>query len=124
MLTLASPLSINSDEIRFGLDHFTIYTGSARIISADDQMSGRLHGQWTIDTALTTSDRRFKTDISPLRRSLGKDGDEDSAKRIIEQLRPVSFILTDDEEKRERFGFIAQVCQTNVMAFPCFHLGT
>jgi hypothetical protein len=78
------------------------------LISGDDQLSGHLHGQWTIDTPLTTSDRRFKKDIQPIERFFVKEGQVHSPGEIFRRLRPVSFAMTDDEANRNRFGFIAQ----------------
>ncbi len=71
-------------------------------------------GTWTSDVAVTTSDRRLKKDIVPLRPGRDRD-DQQGAGWIVRELRPVSFTLRGDSWEDEgqvgkrRFGFIAQV---------------
>lgn len=95
---------------------------------------GTLHGAWSADTALTSSDRRLKTSIEPLYNTLelqaqshqpqaagaaGDGGDTDgnvSDRRqdppvnwLLRELRPVSYRLKKGPEaKYLKFGFIAQ----------------
>jgi hypothetical protein len=101
-LIIGNTVSVSTDSVFLGIDHFEICAGNTAVITADDQLNGHLFGQWTIDTPLTTSDRRFKRDITPLQRALS------NTTRILSELRPVSFVLTGDGDNRERFGFIAQ----------------
>jgi len=62
---------------------------------------GTLHGTWTSDASITTSDSRLKTNISPLMKSLQHDW--------FTQLEPVSFKMTrGPEAKYVRYGFVAQ----------------
>eukprot|EP00428_Durinskia_dybowskii_P019473 CAMPEP_0170211540 /NCGR_PEP_ID=MMETSP0116_2-20130129/5386_1 /TAXON_ID=400756 /ORGANISM="Durinskia baltica, Strain CSIRO CS-38" /LENGTH=260 /DNA_ID=CAMNT_0010462075 /DNA_START=1583 /DNA_END=2365 /DNA_ORIENTATION=- len=101
---------------------------------------GTLHGTWTADNAVTSSDRRLKKSIVPLyraisglsnRRSMQEAGaDSDSMQAgipsmrsvkdekataiswVLRELRPVSFSFKDGPEaKYSRYGFIAQELQ-------------
>lgn len=88
------------------------------------QYGGTLHGVWSSDVSLATSDRRLKTDVMPLRKTIldtyrgeakaslaEKDGADHttSASWVLRELRPVSFRLkAGPEAKFSRFGFIAQ----------------
>jgi uncharacterized coiled-coil protein SlyX len=76
---------------------------------------GTLHGVWSADVSLTLSDRRLKTDITPIDGVLSSRahelgaGDEDASQWLLRELRPVSFRLkTGSESKFVKFGFIAQ----------------
>lgn len=61
--------------------------------------SGRFHGTWTTDVAVTTSDRKLKTNIQNLETTLKG--------RSLEELRPVSFEYANTAGQT-RYGFIAQ----------------
>jgi hypothetical protein len=100
-LTVVGSISVASENVYIGRDHFNLFAGKSRVITADDEMNGRLVGQWTIDTPLTTSDRRLKKDVTPLERAV-------EIFETLYNLRPISFVLADDNQNRERFGFIAQ----------------
>jgi len=71
---------------------------------------GSLHGLWTADLAISTSDRRLKDHIAPLLRTLGTvkgaEGRVDATSWVLRELRPVSFRFKDEQDG-ERFGFIA-----------------
>jgi hypothetical protein len=95
---------------------------------------GTLHGTWSADNSLDTSDRRLKKDIMPLGKTLaekmtraqawadeGSDGvlpttDEaqetttaEAVSWILRELRPVSFkFRRGPESKYSRYGFVAQ----------------
>jgi hypothetical protein len=95
---------------------------------------GTLHGTWTADNAITTSDRRKKFDINPLKKELirisremlpvggrkakraltsqetgAANKDENAVMDVLQELRPVSFKYKQAaESKYSRFGFIAQ----------------
>lgn len=91
-----------------------------------------LHGLWEADATITTSDRRLKTSIQPLYRTLaGRAKDRWSETRtdrapadgnkqqepptdwLLRELRPVSFKLkSGPEAKYLKFGFIAQELET------------
>jgi hypothetical protein len=100
--SIGGSLSIAGESLMFG-DFFNCYVNGMRLISGDAGLRGHLHGQWTVDTAVTTSDRRFKRQIVPLNTA---DGGPYNVLDILENLRPVSFVLDGDD--RVRFGFIAQ----------------
>jgi hypothetical protein len=93
---------------------------------------GMLHGAWSAEATVTTSDRRLKTSIEPLYRTIaaransvgtqatqdkpGESSSEASDKGesppidwLLRELRPVSFRLKrGPEAKYLKFGFIAQ----------------
>jgi hypothetical protein len=95
---------------------------------------GTLHGTWTADNALDTSDRRLKKDIMPLGKTLAEKmthiqateaadaSDEvlsatetseattaEAVSWILRELRPVSFkFRRGPESKYSRYGFVAQ----------------
>merc|ERR1719161_3250927 len=98
---------------------------------------GTLHGTWSAENALDTSDRRLKKDIMPLGKTLAEkmlrvqaneasaddgsagavpDADEaqeattaDAVSWILRELRPVSFkFRRGPESKYARYGFVAQ----------------
>jgi hypothetical protein len=99
---------------------------------------GTLHGAWSAEASVTTSDRRLKTSIEPLYRTLatqlksrgGGEGSSNLLRRggdaaggaagarqsgekpvgwLLRELRPVSFHLKrGPEAKYLKFGFIAQ----------------
>lgn len=100
-----------------------VYVSSSKSMSFTSS-GGTLHGTWTADNTISTSDRRLKQDITPLQRSLrsaieakvaktkspepagGTKGD--SALWMLRQLRPVSFSFKKGvDSKHMRFGFIA-----------------
>jgi len=111
----------------------TATTKSISITSA----GGTLHGTWSAENALDTSDRRLKKDIMPLGKTLAEkmlrvqaneasaddgsagavpDADEaqeattaDAVSWILRELRPVSFkFRRGPESKYARYGFVAQ----------------
>jgi len=85
-----------------------------------------LHGAWDIATVAISSDRRLKTEIRPLRRTLqgmqpqgenatGQKKKGDGALWMLRQLRPVSYSFkAGSESKYMRFGFIADELETTV----------
>jgi len=92
------------------------YIAASRSLQITGQTGGggKLHGTWTADNSVTTSDRRLKTDISPLQETLllssaGKTPEVadglSPAQRIISQLRPVSFRYLAFGDRR--YGFLA-----------------
>lgn len=75
---------------------------------------GTLHGTWSADTVVTVSDRRLKSNIRQLSRTLsespvGATNTSDlQASWILRQLRPVSYNFKKGSDvKHVRFGFIA-----------------
>jgi len=101
---------------------------------------GILHGSWNVESSLVTSDRRLKTNIMPLQRTLrdviaprgekkaaasgglvsppaggkGKDSG-DGALWLLRQLRPVSYSFRKGmDSKFMRFGFIADELESVV----------
>jgi len=101
---------------------------------------GILHGSWNLDAALITSDRRLKTNIVPLQRTLrdviaprgeqkvetsskgvpampasGKGAAGDGALWLLRQLRPVSYSFRKGQDSKfMRFGFIADELESVV----------
>jgi len=94
-----------------------------------------LHGSWDVETSLVTSDRRLKTNIMPLQRTLrdvmmprgekkapstgiatsGKKAEGDGALWLLRQLRPVSYSFRKGmDSKFMRFGFIADELESVV----------
>lgn len=94
--------------------------------------TGTLHGEWLFENPVTTSDRRLKTDIKPLYRTIAesdagvsspaiRSSSGGSAKEqragvvdwVLRELRPVSFVFkkgaeAKTESKENRYGFVAQ----------------
>jgi prefoldin subunit 5 len=115
------------------------YVGSGKSITFESD-GGILHGSWTTEAALVTSDRRLKKEIIPLQRTLrevitGKEppvspgttsaaatpsavnapGGNDGALWLLRQLRPVSYSFKKGaESKYMRFGFIADELESVV----------
>jgi hypothetical protein len=106
----------------------TGYVSSNKRITID-ATGGDLHGAWNSEATLTTSDRRLKTSIEPLYRTLAgqvrsrggespaaplaatmqKPGGDAPVNWLLRELRPVSFRLKrGPEAKYLKFGFIAQ----------------
>lgn len=100
---------------------------------------GILHGSWNVESSLVTSDRRLKTNIMPLQRTLrdviaprgekkappgstqvagqegGKSKAGDGALWLLRQLRPVSYSFRKGmDSKYMRFGFIADELESVV----------
>jgi len=73
---------------------------------------GTLHGTWSADGEISTSDRRLKENIRPLQQAL-RDG---QSTKILRELRPVSYTYTgtSKESKNTRFGFIADEMQQSL----------
>jgi len=98
---------------------------------------GTLHGVWTTDQTVTTSDRRLKRSIVPLYRALAESAPapsppasgllrggqvaapisapnfgqqrDDIVSWVLRELRPVSFSFkSGPEAKHSRYGFVAQ----------------
>jgi hypothetical protein len=72
---------------------------------------GSLHGTWTSEDTIGTSDKRLKKDISPLELRLisSEKPGEESPLWVLRQMRPVSFQFKDNAQgkKPTRFGFVA-----------------
>jgi len=96
------------------LGDFSIFANQTKLISGyANDTSGALHGTWTVEVPITTSDRRFKKNIHPLEHLLeGKRSKhtETVSDWVLSQLRPVSFVMTEGDDS-VRFGFIAQEIQ-------------
>jgi len=100
------------------------------------QVTGTLHGTWESDATVTTSDRRLKTSIEPLYRTMARRAqasghaadtmgselasqqtrsqkEDSTVSWLLRELRPVSFHLKrGPEAKYLKFGFIAQELET------------
>lgn len=122
----AFELSVNSGTRAMSVQHDTI----------NNWVTGYLHGTWHSDATITTSDRRLKTSIQPLYRTLasqaeakmrragkhpteaaadtsGRWSQDSSINWLLRELRPVSFHLKrGPEAKYLKFGFIAQELET------------
>lgn len=78
-----------------------------------------MHGVWTADVSISTSDRRLKTNIRPLYETLQETSQHLGAPReegahegstawTLREMRPVSYTFKKGEDaKQVRFGFIA-----------------
>eukprot|EP00429_Kryptoperidinium_foliaceum_P045395 CAMPEP_0176116456 /NCGR_PEP_ID=MMETSP0120_2-20121206/58494_1 /TAXON_ID=160619 /ORGANISM="Kryptoperidinium foliaceum, Strain CCMP 1326" /LENGTH=291 /DNA_ID=CAMNT_0017450721 /DNA_START=206 /DNA_END=1081 /DNA_ORIENTATION=- len=88
---------------------------------------GTLHGAWSSDATVTTSDRRLKRNIEPLYRTIAQQASERGGVPVpgvpsprdqpigwlLRELRPVSFNFKHGPEaKHLKFGFIAQELET------------
>jgi hypothetical protein len=126
---------------KFTTSQIELYADSSRGLTVDSN-GGTLHGAWSSDATVTTSDRRLKRNIEPLyrtlaeqaRRRLGEatEGEvspdatvaptvapalgrqkEAPVGWLLRELRPVSFQLKrGPEAKYLKFGFIAQELET------------
>jgi len=148
-LSLASTLRLGSGTAKFTSDTTYISETSSTIkiniggtTSATFEADGGiLHGSWNVESAVVTSDRRLKTNIVPLQRTLrdvivprgeqkapsdgttvvpaggtaGKKTESDGALWLLRQLRPVSYSFRKGvDSKFMRFGFIADELETVV----------
>mmetsp|Transcript_9998 Transcript_9998/g.21362 ORF Transcript_9998/g.21362 Transcript_9998/m.21362 type:complete len:466 (-) Transcript_9998:145-1542(-) len=73
---------------------------------------GSLHGVWLADGAISTSDRRLKSEVTELVRTLSRGerkapDEKRSAGWVLRELRPVSFTFKEERSQGLRFGFIA-----------------
>ena len=92
------------------LGDFSLYANETQMISATSNGMGCFYGTWSFETPVATSDRRLKSDITPLAKSLQLRKEDDSepvSAWLLRELRPVSFVLNEGDGIR-RFGFIAQ----------------
>jgi Mg2+ and Co2+ transporter CorA len=101
------------------------YAGSGHKITINTT-GGKLHGTWTSENTVTSSDMRLKQEIMPLYKSLAKLNDrqrpaevveamtetqiKQDAEEVVRKLQPVSYYMVKDtnEAKNMHFGFIAQ----------------
>merc|ERR1712008_221094 len=110
-----------------GLEFYV--SGSKAMTMEND--GGILHGSWNSESVFVTSDRRLKTDIKPLQRTLRQvvtiqptpkanrqlsgAAPNDGALWLLRQLRPVSYSFRKGaESKYMRFGFIADELESVV----------
>jgi len=109
------------------------YVSGSKAMTVESD-GGILHGSWNVESSLVTSDRRLKTDIMPLQRTLRDviSGDtkqqevkapragpagtsSDGALWLLRQLRPVSYSFRKGaDSKNMRFGFIADELESVV----------
>jgi len=91
-------------------------SGIAMVVGGNKAMlatssGGSLHGTWSSEATVTTSDRRLKERIEPLDSVLGPragDLEGDSVAWALRELRPVAYrFRAGAEAKYTRFGFIA-----------------
>jgi len=115
-----------------------VYVGGTKTATFEAD-GGILHGSWNVESSLVTSDRRLKTNIMPLQRTLrdviaprgekkaplgstqvaaqegGKGKAGDGALWLLRQLRPVSYSFRKGmDSKYMRFGFIADELESVV----------
>jgi len=134
-LSFSGNLKIASESSKTSLVFSTIHkvtsNASERVLSFPDKdWDGILHGNWTADYAISTSDRRLKQGIAPLTVQLqksrasqmqhppspgGTHNDDPLGVWALRELRPVSYrFKIQGQEGRasaERYGFIAQEVQ-------------
>jgi len=132
---------VGTSYAKFSTSTIELYAASSRGLTVDST-GGTLHGAWSSDATVTTSDRRLKKNIEPLYRTLasrfqekqqftdskamatgasgalsgaaksGKDKEQPIG-WLLRELRPVSFNLKHGPEaKYLKFGFIAQELET------------
>lgn len=137
---LGSTLSVGTimtDKIRTGLTSTYAQFSSTKIELYGEgtrgltvtSTGGTLHGAWSSDATVTTSDRRLKRNIEPLYRTIANQATqrggvppapagaakakEEPVGWLLRELRPVSFNLKHGPEaKYLKFGFIAQELET------------
>lgn len=124
---------------KFDTDKIELQVDNQRMLSVlknSGVVTGTLHGTWESDATVTTSDRRLKTSIEPLYRTIaaraqasgnGPDAvgselasqqtrsqrEDSTVSWLLRELRPVSFHLKrGPEAKYLKFGFIAQELET------------
>jgi len=113
MNVMADRTEISATE-QLGLQVYTAYSSD----TGERLLYGELHGTWTAQSQIATSDRRLKKDIKPLERHLPSGGErtgeagstakpEDPPLWVLRQLRPVSFNFKESGDKGTRYGFIA-----------------
>jgi len=137
MVRLGNSLSVFGNDVFLGGGSPVIKSNSALEIHVGgtktatfESDGGILHGSWNVESSLVTSDRRLKTNIMPLQRTLrdviAPRGDKkapssigpldgrskgpagDGALWLLRQLRPVSYSFRKGiDSKYMRFGFIA-----------------
>merc|ERR1719343_1616535 len=112
----------------FASTKIELYAQGTRGLTVEST-GGTLHGAWSSDATVTTSDRRLKRNIEPLYRTIaqranqrggpsaGSAGDKRQQDQpvgwLLRELRPVSFNLKHGPEaKYLKFGFIAQELET------------
>merc|ERR1719223_733046 len=115
-----------NEEMRFFVGGSKAMTLSYAPTPVPAAPTGTLHGTWTSEGAITSSDRRLKENITPIRetmteamtRVLGGGGSTASAnvekpeKWLLRELRPVSYELkAPDRQGAVQFGFVAQELQ-------------
>jgi len=132
--------SVTNDEdtyLRYDSSSVQVFVGGTRSATFESD-GGVLHGSWNVESSLVTSDRRLKTNIMPLQRTLrdviaprgekksaaaggataaatGKGGAGDGALWLLRQLRPVSYSFRKGmDSKFMRFGFIADELESVV----------
>lgn len=115
--------SASNTYIRESGSELEVNVAGARAMSLTSS-GGTLHGTWSADTVISTSDRRLKRNIKPLMttfqsnqatgREAGLRGPHAEATTagavdwVLRQLRPVSYNFKEGAEaKYMRFGFIA-----------------
>lgn len=80
-----------------------------------------MHGVWTADVSISTSDRRLKDNIKPLYQTLQEtsltlasgwsspQGEDATTGWVLREMRPVSYTFKKGADtKQVRFGFVAQ----------------
>jgi hypothetical protein len=92
------------------------YVGGNRALSMSSG-GGVLHGSWSSEATVTTSDRRLKRDIQPVEEAVrelhasragSKEPEDASLSWLLRALRPVAYrFKRGSEAKYQRFGFIA-----------------
>jgi len=120
-----SYIGLRSEAISTDADRMEIAVAGVRSATFSGT-GGELHGVWLSEAAIALSDRRLKTNISPLELAL-KDGTPRSSSDmgpmmpvspgggplwVLRQLRPVSYNFKEGSDKNQvRFGFVADELQ-------------
>ncbi|CAE6972604.1 VPS28-2 [Symbiodinium sp. CCMP2592] len=128
VVPVSSLISDGSDStyLKISSSQLDVYAGTQRGITVTAN-GGTLHGAWSAEASITTSDRRLKRNIQPLYQTIAtrardrwesdsgvqpaadKLSEGEQVKWLLRELRPVSFQLKrGPEAKYLKFGFIAQ----------------
>jgi len=123
--------SVGASYIRYtggGTPAIEAHVANARGLSVT-QAGGVLHGVWSADNTVTSSDRRLKRSIVPLYKAIAESASKAGIRAssphrppgmerastvdwVLRQLRPVSFKFKHGPEgKYSRYGFVAQELQ-------------
>jgi hypothetical protein len=128
-LSVSGVLRVEDAKFEISAGSLGISAGANRALTVAPT-GGTLHGTWSADQAVSTSDRRLKKSITPLYKAIAESSEmardrssgmgqrpaksqKDSVVNwVLRELRPVSFTFKNGPEaKHSRYGFVAQELQ-------------